>query len=288
LPALVHRYSFSETSGSAVADSVGGAAWNGTLPNGGAFANGQLTLASASSRYVSLPPGIVSTLTNFTIETWVRLNATANWTRIFDFGNNTASYMFLTPQNGSTTRLRFAITTNGAGGEQQITGPAALSVAVWHHVAVTRNGNTGLLYLNGVPVGTNNALTLRPASLGSTVNNWLGRSQWADPYLNATLDEFRIYSVPLSRAEIAATYALGPDQMLSTETPALNLAATPTALTLNWPLASAGFTVQSRTNLALGNWLNVLAPAPQISGGQWQTTLPVSPSLPATFYRLTK
>ena len=38
-------------------------------------------------------------------------SATASWCRIFDFGNNTTTYMFLTPQNGSTTRLRFGITT---------------------------------------------------------------------------------------------------------------------------------------------------------------------------------
>jgi glucuronoarabinoxylan endo-1,4-beta-xylanase len=124
-PALSHRYSFSETSGSSVADSLGGAAWNGSLPNGGTFSGGQLTLASGSQQYVNLPAGIVSTLSNFTIEAWVRLNSTANWNRIFDFGNNTTSYMFLTPQNGSTSKVRFAITTSGGGGEQQINGLSA-------------------------------------------------------------------------------------------------------------------------------------------------------------------
>ena len=37
---LVHRYSFSKVSGTNVADSVGGSAWNGTLPNGGTFGGG--------------------------------------------------------------------------------------------------------------------------------------------------------------------------------------------------------------------------------------------------------
>src|SRR5262249_44813494 len=70
-PSLLHRYSFSETSGTTAADSVGGPAWTGTLPNGGTFSNGQLTLASGSQQYVTLPTGIVSMLTNFTIEAWV-------------------------------------------------------------------------------------------------------------------------------------------------------------------------------------------------------------------------
>jgi glucuronoarabinoxylan endo-1,4-beta-xylanase len=289
-PVLAHRYSFSETSGTIVADSIGGPAWNGTLPNGGVFGSGQLTLASANQRYVSLPASIVSTLTNFSIEAWVRLNSTANWTRIFDFGGNTATNMFLTPQNGENGRVRFAITTGGAGGEQRITAATAtMSAGIWYHVAVTLNDNTGTLYLNGVPVGTNSAMTLRPASLGQTVNNWLGRSQYAgDAYLNSTFDEFRIHSIPLSAAEIAAGYALGPNQLLSTESPALQLLATPTNVTLTWPLASAGYTVQSRTNLLLGNWSNVPAPAPQIIGGEWQVTLPRASAPGETFYRLAK
>jgi arabinoxylan arabinofuranohydrolase len=288
LPALAHRYSFSETSGTNVADSIGGAAWNGTLPGGGTFAGGQLTLASASSQYVSLPAGIVSTFSNCTIEAWVKLNSTASWPRIFDFGNNTTSYMFLTPQNGSTSRLRFGITTNSSGGEQQITGTAALGAGVWNHVAVTLNGTNGILYLNGSPVGTNSGMTIKPSNLGSTANNYLGKSQWADPYLNGLLDEFRIYSVPLSAPEIAATYALGPGSLLSTNSPAISVAPASTSLTLNWPLASAGFILQSRTDLASGNWVNVAAPAPQIIGGQWQVMIPVSSATNSIFYRLMK
>ncbi len=284
----VHRYSFSETSGTTVADSLGGPAWNGTLPGGGTFSNGQLTLSSNAQQYVSLPAGIAAVLDDFTIETWVKLNSTANWNRIFDFGNNTTTYMFLTPQNGSTSRLRFAITTSGNGGEQQIDGAAALTAGVWHHVAVTLHGNTGVLYLNGVPVGTNSAMTLKPASLGSTANNYIGKSQWTDPYLNGVIDEFRIYDVALSSAEIAATFALGPNQLLSTNSPTLGLSLSGTILTLFWPLASAGFTLQSRTNLLEGSWVNVPSPVPQIVGSNWEVMLPLSLSNPSTFYRALK
>jgi glucuronoarabinoxylan endo-1,4-beta-xylanase len=288
-PALAHRYSFSELSGTTVADTEGGPAWDGTLPSGGTFASGRLTLASASSQYIGLPTGIVSTLSNFTIEAWVRLDSTADWVRIFDFGNSATVNMFLTPQNGVDDQLRFAITTGGTGGEQQINTATTMSTGSWHHVVVTLNGNTGILYLNGAPVGTNSTMTLRPTNLGSTANNYLGRSQYSnDPYLNATLDEFRIYSVPLSAAEVAATDALGPDQLLSTNSPVLSLTTTPTTLTLAWPLASAGFAVQSRTNLVLGNWVNVTSPVPQIIGGHWEITLPVSANAPSTFYQLLK
>jgi hypothetical protein len=111
--------------------------------------------------------------------------------------------MFLTPQNGSTGAVRFAITTSGNGAEQQITGSSALPTGVWTHVAVTKSGNTGTLYVNGSVVGTNNAMTLSPSSLGSTNQNWLGRSQYsADPYLNGRIDDFRIYNRALSASEV--------------------------------------------------------------------------------------
>ena len=85
---LVHRYSFSETGGTTVADSVGGPVWTGTLPNGGALAGGRLTLSSGSQQYASLPAGIVGSLSNFTILAWVNLNSSSNWSRIFDFGGD--------------------------------------------------------------------------------------------------------------------------------------------------------------------------------------------------------
>jgi hypothetical protein len=31
---------------------------------------------------------------------------------------------------------------------------------------------------------------------------WLGRSQWTDPYLTGVIDDFRIYSRPLSGREV--------------------------------------------------------------------------------------
>ncbi len=285
--ALVHRYSFSETGGTTVADSVGGSSWNGALPNGGTFSGGQLTLASNASQYVSLPAGIVSTLGSFTIEVWVKLNSAGNGARFFDFGDNTTNYMLLTPQSGSTGKLRFAI-RNPDNSDQEINGPNALSTGVWHHVAVTLSGNTGVLYLNGAAVGTNSAMTLKPSSLGSTTRNWLGRSEFSNPYLNGVLDEFRIYSGALSPAEIAATDVLGPSMTLSTNSPQMHLAVTDENLTLSWPLECAGFVLQSCTDLALADWQTVTSPAPQIVGNQWQVSLPVPISNLSTFYRLLK
>ena len=51
-------------------------------------------------------------------------------------------------------------------------------------------------------MATNSNMTLKPSSLGDTTQNYLGKSQWNDPYLNGSLDDLRIYSRALSAAEI--------------------------------------------------------------------------------------
>ena len=132
-----------------------------------------------SNDYVSLPEGSVAGLTDFSISTWVRLDTTAASRRVFDFGTGTSDYMYLTPTNGST--VRFGITTNGSGSEQVINGSTGLATGTWVHVTVTRIGTTGRMYVNGTQVGSNASMTLSPSSLGTTTQNWIGRSQFRRP-----------------------------------------------------------------------------------------------------------
>jgi hypothetical protein len=156
-----------------------------------------------SSEYVNLPTGIVAGLTDMTISAWVNPSANNTWSRIFDFGTGTTANMFMT-MNAGGAGLRFAITTGGGGAEQQLTGGGQLPLNTWSHVAVTLSGTTGTLYLNGNPVATNANITLDPANLGNTNQNWIGRSQYGDPLLAATVDDFQIYGHALSAAEVGA------------------------------------------------------------------------------------
>jgi hypothetical protein len=125
---------------------------------------GNAVRLSGSGDYVNLPSGIVSGLGDFTVSTWVNPAANSTWSRVFDFGTGTNLYMFLTVSAGATPR--FAITSSGPGGEQQLNGTAPLPLNQWSHLAVTLAGSTGTLYVNGTPVATNPSMTLHPSSLG--------------------------------------------------------------------------------------------------------------------------
>lgn len=37
-------------------------------------------------------------------------------------------------------------------------------------------------------------MTLSPALLGNTTQNYIGKSQWSDPYFSGLVDDFRIFN----------------------------------------------------------------------------------------------
>jgi len=221
---------FDETGGTVAADSSG-RAFHATLVNGPTFTTGKLDnalgLAAISSHYAKLPSGVVSGFTDFTISTWVKVTSFATWQRIFDFGTDTTNYMFLTTQYTATApnnaKLRFAIRVNSAA-EQSVNCTTALATGVWTHVAVTRTGTTVRIYVNGSLAGSG-TISGSPADLGTTTLNYLGKSQFGDPYFDGALDDFRLYSQALSASEITS--------LASPLAAPQNLAAAPGPLSLN-------------------------------------------------------
>ena len=154
--------------------------------------------------FIELPDGIVASLDDFTFECWFMTNANAGWSRLMDFGSSTAVNMFLTPSFSGTNIPRFGITTSGSGSEERITSSSELNQGQWYHIAVTINNstNTGKMYIDGILVAQNNSMTLSPSSLGNTTNNYFGKSQYNDPYLNGMIDEVSVWNNALTEQEI--------------------------------------------------------------------------------------
>jgi len=272
---LVHRYSFGETSGSTVADSVGGAAWNGTLPNGGTFSSGQLQLTASSSQYVQLPAGILSNYTAVTIEAWASFPGTLPGSCfLFGFGNisgNTGyNYIFCQPKDG-----RIAITPSNYSGEQN-TSPSPSSN--WSgqsnlHVTAVFNPPQGYLtlYTNGVLVAANYSVTTSLSSVNDLFS-YIGRSLYSgDSYMNLNLDEFRIYSGALSASAISAADALGANQLLPASLPDVPAGVTATAgstsVVLNWSAATNASSYNVKRSLTDGGSYSVMAT--NIGGLTW-------------------
>jgi hypothetical protein len=295
---LIHRYSFNDGTAN---DSVGSA--NGTFHNGSgasSIAGGQLNLNGSTNDYVNFGSGIISTNAlatgAVTFEAWASFNsANTGWARLFDFGASSgssgANYIFLSPNNANNGgNARMAVTDGvGNGNETGFNTGNLLGRTNLHLVAVFNpapNRQFLGLYTNGILAASTSTGTKQIASIND-VTSFLGHSHWSgDPGLNGSIDEFRIYDGELSTNQIVATGVLGPNQVLSTGSPPISLTSTPTNLSLTWPLAFADFTLQTRTNLVLGGWLEVTSPMPQIVGTNYQIVLPATNAI--QFFRLSE
>ena len=172
-----------------------------TYTTGHTGAIGAIALDGTNS-YAQLPANIAKG-SGFTFAAWVYWNGGNNWQRIFDFGNDTSHYLFLTPSSGSGT-LRFAI--NNGSGEQTVQTPA-LALGSWQHVAITLNGSIATLYLNGTQVASSNSFTIAPSAI-SPIKNYLGKSQFAaDPLFSGKLDEVEIADYAMSATQIGTLYS---------------------------------------------------------------------------------
>ncbi|HSV14602.1 MAG TPA: LamG-like jellyroll fold domain-containing protein, partial [Tepidisphaeraceae bacterium] len=254
---------FDDATGTAAAD-ASGHGYIGTLINGATWTTSSkigpdaLSLTGASSQYLSLPNGIVSGLTNFSVSAWVYLTTSTNWMRVFDFGTGTGNYMFLTVNRGTSFQPHFGILTTGNGTEQSINGNVSINTGIWTHLAVTWVNNLGTLYVNGAFAGSNSSMTWNPSTLGTTTQNYIGRSQFsADPYLNGRIDDFRIYSRALTLAEVSTIAA----NTLPSAPSGLSATVADGQATLTWNVASNAGTYNVKRSLSSGG------PYSTITGG---------------------
>ena len=198
------------SSGTAAADAsghgqdgalIGGASWGDGRKGGHAL---QL---DGQSSHLALPAGVVSDVGDFTVALWVYWNASATNARVFDFGSSDIGYMALIPRDSGGV-MRFMVTGTTYFGEQNISASSALPTGRWVHLAVTLSGTHGTLYVDGAAAGSSDTILLAPFQLGSTTQNWLGRSQYAaDPFFSGRMQDLRLYNGALSAQQVAALAA---------------------------------------------------------------------------------
>lgn len=313
--ALVHRYSFNEpTNDWIVHDSVGSAdgqlqnvvTINRTVEYIAFTGHGELQLMGGNSElygylplgYVALPPRLISSLSEVSIEAWVTwtLRTQWPWQRIFDFGNSIGSgpsaqgdtYLFLTTEANTVVTngdvARFTITTNYLESETpHLDWTNIMPLNVTSFVAVTYSPVRGVtkFYMNGQPVAA--AAATIPLSAIIDTNDWLGRSQFGqDSYFGGRYKEFRIYRGLLSDADVAADYTAGPnaigvDYVLHDYVSSNSLAVT-------WGPGAANWFLETSPLLGPGADWTVVTNTPVLQNGRYSITSPISAQ--AAFFRL--
>jgi len=200
---LIHRYSFTTDA----SDSVNGA--NGTLVGTATVTGGQLVLDGSDQCYVDLPGGQINISTNpaVTFDAWVTFGNATTWAELFGFGNtnngNGLNNIACVPCAENGGFRNWGITENFANGRTPAWSHGWNNVTA--HITVVLDPPTGTIsvYRDGV-------LEIAEYDAGSPLSNiatnyaFIGRSFFsADPYLPASVDEFRIYSGALTPAQVA-------------------------------------------------------------------------------------
>jgi hypothetical protein len=222
---LIHRYSFVGTDGVLV-DSIGGADGNtvgGVMLDG--TPTGTLTLSGVKGQYANLPNGLVSSLTDVTIVTWLTWTGGAGYQRIFDFGisdkgevigGNGRSYFAAIPltgfENNTARGLGAEIKVPGLDDSIQIASHEPMEDRYAQVAFVFQSGKRIALYLNSVLLGE----VATPITLAEIDdrNNWLGQSQWdRDPAFQGVFEEFRIYDVALTGCQLETTVLWGAERI---------------------------------------------------------------------------
>lgn len=159
--------------------------------------------------YVEIPSAATSSV-NMTVETWFKWDGGADYQRVFDFGETRGGapndYMTFIVHDGTSSR--FTISTDGAGSQTNLTGPA-ITTGEWTHIAVSIDGTNdrATIYVNGEAFSTGALPANLDPSQIDTSSAFIGRSAFtADPDTNGQFADFRIWNDVRTADEIASNY----------------------------------------------------------------------------------
>lgn len=211
---LVAAYGFNEGTGTTLTDRTGlghagvvsGAAWTTDGRFGGALSfdgvNDSVAIADASD---------LDFTTAMTLEAWVYPTAlgSGTWRNVLIKERAGGETYNLYAHADTNAPRAYVVRSAAPGTPLDASGTAQLPLNTWSHLAVTYDGATLRLYVNGLQVG---ARAMSGALLTSNGALRLGgNSVWGE-YFAGRIDEVRLYSRALSAGEIQAdmTAAIQP------------------------------------------------------------------------------
>jgi hypothetical protein len=197
-PGLVAAYGFNENAGVQVGD-ASGQGNVGTIAGATWTANGKFGSAlsfDGSTSWVTIADAPSLDLTNgMTIEAWVNPASSAGWQSVVLKETSGGLAYALYGENNANHPSGYVHTNADMG----VNGSAVLPLNTWTHLALTYDGATLRMFMNGTQVGS--AAVPGAAVTSSSPLRIGGDSVWGE-YFSGLIDEVRIYSRALSATEI--------------------------------------------------------------------------------------
>jgi hypothetical protein len=215
---------------------------NGTLHNGVAFATGEVGKAfsfDGVDDYVAIPDSPLLNYSDFTYDAWIAPDASS------PSGDN---YIICKGVNGTYLPLIYISGNNGSQYWRVIIDGGTLSGGTvtygFQHVAVTRQGSTGNLYVDGVLVDTE---TVGPTAAGG-YQLVLGKIiDFPSNLFKGKIDELEVFNTALSQVDIQSIYNAGSFGKCKPQ-----CVTPPPDLVSWWTGDNTSIDIQGGNNLSLG------------------------------------
>jgi hypothetical protein len=217
---LVGHWEFNETSGTNVPD-VSGSGHNGTLIGGAAWSptegpksDGAIYLDGNNDTVNLGSPSDFDNLgANYTLSVWMKttMDSTTSNTRIL---STYSSPRLSGIQYSANEKGRIDVRDSDNSYRSVVGGPA-LNDDLWHHIVAVRNGFDFTLYIDGVNVNTVNDPAVSSDAILSSQNWYVGSQSGTSMFLNALIDDVRIYNRSLSENDVETLYNLDAGVFLS-------------------------------------------------------------------------
>lgn len=160
-------------------------------------------LFNGSSKYVQANTVSLNTATGLSLEGWVKVTAFKTTSPYISSimgieDGNLAAMLRFGDATIPASKMQFILTVGTL--QYKVTSVASFTANTWYHVAGTYDGTTMKMYINGV-LDNSTAVTGTSAATGTF---YLGRNYEPIRTLNGSLDELRVWSRPLTAAELVA------------------------------------------------------------------------------------
>ena len=200
---LIIHYKMNDTSGTAIINNINPGTYNAVaqrdaslLTVSGAFGAGTaINFAAASADY--LTTASIPDLSTFSVATWIYINSIPkDWLPIFFLGTGSCEFVLYDWSN--PPKLSFASWALSEAANTTATVP----LSGWHHVVLVRtSGSNPKFYIDGAEKDI--TLNAGPTAGSYGVQNLtIGKQPGTGRYINAAMDDYRIYNRALTPTEI--------------------------------------------------------------------------------------
>jgi N,N-dimethylformamidase beta subunit-like, C-terminal/Domain of unknown function (DUF4082)/Concanavalin A-like lectin/glucanases superfamily/Fibronectin type III domain/Viral BACON domain/Bacterial Ig domain len=199
---LVGAWGFNETTGPTAADSSGqnntGTITGATHTAAGKF-GGALSFNGTSDWVTVADANSLDLTTGMTLEAWIQPTAIGSLWRCVILKEQPNSLIYALYAGDSVGRPAMDVFTTSDIG---FSGPTALGLNTWIHLAATYDGTTQRLFVNGVQVATK--ATTGAIKVSTGVLRIGGDNSWTNEWFAGLIDEVRVYNKALTATEIQA------------------------------------------------------------------------------------